>query len=178
MTTRMKSLLIGLVILALVSVGAYAQTTASHDVTMNVASITRMGLDATTTITLDLDSAAITAAGATTGSDSALDAHYLRYTVVTTGATPRHVTANISAGTVLGGTSLVINANPTGTNEGTGATITMTGVAQTLISGILSCATGVAATSGAPLDYTLNATNVTLLNAGDTSTVTILYTIL
>ena len=178
MTTRMKSVLFGLVILALVAVGAYAQTTANHDVTMNVAAITRLGLDSGTTVTLDLDSAAITTAGATTGSDSALDAHYLRYTVVTTGATPRRVTAAISAGAVLGGTSLVINANPTGTNQGTGATITMTGVAQDLITNILSCATGVAAASGAPLDYTLNAVDVTLLNAGDSATVTILYTIL
>jgi hypothetical protein len=174
MTTNRKILIVT-AILALVGGAAFAQT--AHDVTMNVSSISRLGLSDTGTVTLDINTA--TTAGDIPDPDSD-SGKYIQYTVVNNLSTVRRVTVQMTAGAVLAGCSLSVQATePTTVNRGDSAgAVVVDGTARNLITNINSCATGYGATDGSNLTFTLSVTNVEALDTDNTgASATLTYTI-
>ena len=153
---------------------AGAQSSATHDVTININDIAEVnvnGSDISLTVT------APGAGGSDPQGDSNTDAQ-LQYTSVVS-STTRLVSAKISAGSVPSGLSLAVQPTGTpGTNEGTyGSSVTLTATDQNLVTGVGSCATGTGASDGATLSYSLSVDDPTQLDYGDDTTVTITYTL-
>jgi hypothetical protein len=174
MTTNRK-LFVVIAIFALVGGAVFAQT--AHDVTMNVSSISRLGLSSGATVVLDINTA--TTVGDVPDSDA--DASkYIQYTVVNNLSTVRRVTVQLTAGSVLAGCALTVQATePTTVNRGDSAgLVTVDGTARNLITNINSCATGYGATDGSNLTFTLSVTNVEALDTDNTgASATLTYTI-
>ena len=181
--TRMKKLLSATfmaVILVLVTIGlaAWAVTdTATQTFNVDVNSIAVIDVTAPP---VDLAITAPLTGGAdpVSASDSTT---YAQYTSTVSSKT-RKITAEISAGSLPGGTTLNLEATGTpGTNEGTyvGGGVDLTGVAGNIITGIGSCATGTAGTDGAQLTYTLSITGgvVTGLVADEGNPITVTLTL-
>jgi len=174
----MKKLIVLALIGFVVVAGAFAQTTAVHDIAIVVPIVQAIALNSTTSITLNVVAPA-TPGDAPTGETN--NSKYLRYTVVT--ATSQKVTVQITTGAYPGGITLSVQAVPgsggSGAGQGTGSTqvipVSPTAAAN-LITAIPSCYTGTGATDGAQLIYTMNITPASLVQGGG-STVTVTYTI-
>jgi hypothetical protein len=102
----------------------------------------------------------------------------LQYTSLVAAGTTRNVTAAWGgADSAPAGTALLLEATSVPGGCGTAAgQITVSDIAQNIITGIGSCATGTGA-SGAQLQYDLDITAVGSLVVGDSSTVTITFTL-
>jgi hypothetical protein len=148
----------------------------AHDVTMNVSSISRLGLSSTATIALNIDTA--TTAGQVPDPDTD-SSKYIQYTVVNNLSTARRVTVQITAGAVLAGCTLEVEASePTTANRGDSAgAVAVDTTARDLITNIHSCATGYGATDGSNLTFTLSVDDVEALDTDESATVTLTYTI-
>ena len=148
---------------------------ASHDVTMQVVEIAVMGLNNANTITLTIDTAPSGGASAQDDTDSS---KLLQYTSLVAGFTQRSITAQWGGTDAApAGTQLNLEATSVPTNCGTAAgAVTLSSTAKPIITGIASCATGVG-TNGSELTYTLSVLDFTQLVAGDTTNVTITFTL-
>ncbi len=172
MTTNRKLALAAL--LAVLAGGiAFGQV---HDVTMNVSSISRLGLSSTATVALNIDTATTVGDIPDPDTDSS---KYIQYTVVNNLTTARRVTVQVTAGAVMAGCRLEVEASePTTTNRGDSAgAVAVDGTARDLITNIHSCATGYGATDGSNLTFTLSVDDVEALDTDNSATVTLTYTI-
>lgn len=156
----------------------FAQTdTATHDVTMNVAAIAMIEVNAGTIV---LNTNAPLAGGDPVTGD-ADTTKYLQYTALNAAGTARTITAewNILDAAPAGTSLDVVAAVPAGMGT-TGGPITfvnLNATAHAIVVNIPSCATGVAETDGANLTFTFNIDTVASLVVGDSHTVTIIYTL-
>ena len=173
----MKRILVCAVVM-LAAVGAFAATTATHQINLNVVAICA--------IELDPDSLAFTLSPqASTAGDPPGDGtnttKHLFYTVVRTGINSSKITVAWGGTDVApDGCDLTVqaaNMGSFGTSAGLITFIDNNSTAQDFITNIPSCYTTRVANAGPRLDYTLDVTDATLLTVGDNHTVTILYTI-
>jgi len=144
--------------------------TASHDIIMNVNEVAMLKVNDSSMITLT--EVPVLVSNTT---------KMLQYTsVVAVGAT-RKITAGWASGSSPKGTKLNVTAtSPIGGNKrGIGTSydfINLSAGAGNVVTGIGSCATGFGGGSGASLTYTLSVEDPELLEAGESKTVTVTYT--
>lgn len=173
---RLRTFLVGIVFVLGLAGLTFAQTTANQTVTMQVSAISVLGVSG--------NPAALTVSAPALAGDlpanPTSNSTYARYTsTVATGMT-RRLQANWDAADAApAGCTLLLTATPASLpNQGSSAgQITMTSTATNIVTGIGSCATGTAATSGAQLAYVLSVDTMTALVAGDNHTVTITLTL-
>ena len=148
---------------------------ASHDITLNVVDVCIIDLNSTATITLNIVAPAQGGQNPVGETDSS---KLLQYTSLTSLGNHRVIAANWAAmDSAPVGTSLRLEVTSVPAGCGTaGAQITLSNTAQFLISSIGSCVTGTGS-NGARLLYTFNVDNVSQLVVGDTSTVTVIFTL-
>lgn len=165
--------------MALVVIGCaavvQAANTDAHTVTITVNEIAELNV---TTSNVALDVTAPTAAGGSPQGDSDATS-YLQYTSTVVSGATRTITAQITSGTVPSGLTLNAEATASGaTNAGSAVSggVDLSSTAQTIVSGIGSCATGTGATDGANLTYTLSVDTPSSLVIGST-TLTVTYTL-
>ena len=171
---RWKTLLTGAVIAAGVSGLAFAAATATQTVTMTIGAISVLD---TTGNPAALAVVAPASAGATPANPTS-NSTYARYTSTVAAGVTRRLQANWGASDAApAGCSLQLVATVPGGLGTATAAISMTAVAQNIVTAIGSCATGTTATSGAQLGYTLAINSMTSLVAGDNHTVTITLTL-
>ncbi|TFG82762.1 MAG: hypothetical protein E4H20_07000 [Spirochaetales bacterium] len=169
----MKRVLFFLLVAAMAITGAYAQTSAAHDITIVVPQIQLIRLFDASAITLTVGTAG-TPGAAPVGDTNALK--YLQYTVLNPSGVTQKITVEITAGTLPAGTALAVAASG---GLGTPGSTAITGVAADLITAIPSGNTGIGATDGTNLTYTLTVpTPGALVENGAGATVTVTYTIL
>jgi hypothetical protein len=149
--------------------------TASHDVTLQVNEIALIDLNSTASITLTTNPPAAGGEDPVGDSDSS---KLLQYTSLVATGTTRSISVQWGAlDTAPAGTSLLLEAVSVPLNCGSAAgQITISSVAQNLITNIESCATGIGA-NGASLTYTFSVDDVNSLVVGDTQTVTVTFTL-
>ena len=176
MNLKRSLMIAGLLLLA--GTALFAQTTASHNVVLQVNSVAIMDLNDTGAITLSNTLGAILPGQAPSlGSTDATK--YLRYTVVSAGAGKITVHWD-AADQAPAGVTLSVNATVPGgqgTNAGPHTFTDLDATAADLVTGIPSCYTGRNATDGANLTYTYTVVTPGSLVVGDNHTVTITYTI-
>jgi hypothetical protein len=171
----MKRLIVLTIVFMFIAGIVFAADNAAHDVILNVNEVCLIDLNSTATITLN------TIAPAAGGMDPTGDtdaSKLLQYTSLVPSGQTRLITANWDAlDAAPAGTSLrlVATSVPAGCGSA-GAQITLSNLAQNVITGIGSCATGVGA-NGAALLYTFSVDTVGSLVVGDTSTVTVTFTL-
>ena len=153
-----------------------ASDTASHSVTMIVNEIALIGLNNTAPITLEMGTSTSTGEAPRDVTDNG---KLLQYTsLVPDGATRSIIAAWGASDVAPAGTSLKLQSTSVPADCGTAASqITISGTAQSIITNIGSCATGVGV-NGAELTYTLSVDDFTQLTASDSKTVTITYTLI
>ena len=171
----MKRLIVLSIVFMFIAGIVFADDSTAHDVTLNVVDVCLIDLNSTATITLN------TIAPAAGGMDPTGDtdnSKLLQYTSLVPSGDHRVITANWGATDAApAGTSLRLEVTGVPANCGTaGAQITLSDTAQNIITAIGSCATGVGA-NGAALLYTFSVDNVNNLVVGDTSTVTVTFTL-
>ena len=152
--------------------------TASHDIIMNVNEVAMLKVNDSSMISL-------TVVAPNEGGEVPVlvsnTTKMLQYTsVVAVGAT-RKITAGWASGSSPKGTKLNVTAtSPIGGNKrGIGTSydfINLSAGAGNVVTGIGSCATGFGGGSGASLTYTLSVEDPELLEAGESKTVTVTYT--
>ena len=154
---------------------ALSDTANTHDVTMNIVEIALIDLNDTGLVTLAISAPALGGQDPVGDSDNS---KLLQYTIVVSGATTRNVTINWGgADSAPAGTSLLAEATSVPVGCGTaGAQVTVGVGAQSIITGIGSCATGTGG-SGAQITYTFSVDTVSSLDVADDQTVTITYTL-
>ena len=156
----------GLVILGLVG-AAFAQTdNANHNVNITVNAIAQLAIvggDASVSV----DDTGITAGEQPNVNEDATT--YLQYTsIVATGQT-RKLTA-LTDNNEPAGCELKASAVTGGGTEGTGLSdVALSTVAADVVTGIATCATGIAGTDGANITYGLNFTFASLVETGSTA---------
>jgi len=112
--------------------------------------------------------------------DDSDNSTYAQYTSVVPGSTTRTVTAAWGGSDAApSGTSLLLEVTAVTAGCGSRAVggITMTALAQNIITAIPSCATGTGGTDGGQLTYTLQVDDVFQLDASDDQTVTVTLTL-
>ena len=157
------------------SVAAFALSdTAFHTISLQVNEVVLIDLDDASPMILSTNTPA-------NGGEDVLgdtDTRLLQYTSLVSAGTTRKITANWGGGdSAPAGTVLKLEA--TNVQAGCGsadAQITVTAVAQDLVSTIGSCATGIGA-NGTEITYTCEITDVTALVVGGGTGVTITYTL-
>jgi hypothetical protein len=150
--------------------------TASHSVTMTVNEIALIGLNSTATITLEMGTSTSTGEAPQDVTDNG---KLLQYTSLVPDGATRSIVAAWGAATdaAPAGTSLKLQSTSVPANCGTAASqITVSATAQSIITNIGSCATGVGV-NGAEITYTLSVDDFTQLAASESKTVTITYTL-
>ena len=173
----MKKLLLIVVLLALGSVAAFAQTDA-HTVTINVNTIAVIDLNDDTNITFNTVAPANPGddpgpAAATPATDTS---KRLWYTVVSAAANYR-ITVNRGATAVPAGTTLAVEATAVEGGAPVVGGVTITAVAQDIATGIGSIATGRTAADGTALEYSFWVDTPASLVAGTSAVVTVTYTL-
>ncbi|MET3125375.1 hypothetical protein ABID42_000463 [Arcicella rosea] len=158
--------------------------TDNHTIGITIPAVTMIGIAPSASKNLTMNFTAPTTAGEPIVAPANNSTLYLQYSSILTGpATTRKISVKTSA--LINGVNISVTAaNPTATNllgqGGTGSNVPALAVTDTpLISGITSCATGILATDGSNITYSLNtgtASNYANLRSGTTS-VTITYTL-
>ena len=148
---------------------------ASHTVTMQVNEVALIDLNSTAGITLTTSAPSQGGESVTGDTDSS---KLLQYTSLVSTGTTRNITVNWGAGdSAPAGTSLKLEATTVPANCGTaGGQLTISNTAQSLLTNIGSCATGIGA-NGSEMTYTFSVDDATSLNVGDNQTVTITFTL-
>ena len=156
-----------------------AQTTASHQVTMQVNDVALLGLiGGNITLTIGAPGTPGLPPGDATDSTCRL-----QYTALVPSGESRSITVQWASGDAApAGTQLSVTATPAGlgsgaTEGGSAGSVIITDSAQPVVTGIGSCYTGTGGTDGAQLAYLLDVTNGSLLETGDTHTATVTYTL-
>lgn len=161
MKKNLTYLVIAILVLVGVAGSVYAQSD-NHDVTIDIPTIRLLGVydDAGASftgqiLTLQVSDPTNPGDSFSNPSDNTL---YLRYTVLTLDATAQKITAEITAGDAVP-TGVDLNVTATigsggaGTQGSSAGQQTIDSGTQDLITGILSCWTGVGNTDGANLNY-------------------------
>lgn len=167
-----------IVLMSILGIVYAANDTASHQVTMNVLEVVIIDLNDTSTVTLQTNAPAVGGDPVTGDTDSS---KRLQYTSLVPAGQSRRITANWGvADSAPAGTSLRVEItaiNGVAGNCGTAAgQITLSNVAQNIITGIGSCRTGTGA-NGATVTYTFSIDDVSQLEVGDSRTVTVTFTL-
>jgi hypothetical protein len=167
--------LAGVLSLALVGL-AFGSDTANQTVQMNVDDICVID------VTGNPGALAIVApgTGGQTPADDTDNTTYAQFTSVVAGSARRAVTAAWGGSDAApSGTSLLleVTALTAGCGSAVGGGITMTAVAQNIITTIPSCATGTGGTDGGQLTYTLAVDDVSQLDSSDDQSATITLTL-
>lgn len=177
MNMKRNLILAGLLIL-LAGGAVFAQTTASHQVTLEVNAVAIIDLNDTGLITLSNTLGAILPGQApSTGSQDATK--FLRYTVISAGTGLITVQWQ-GTDRAPAGVELSVDANVPGgmgTNAGPVTFVDLDATAYNLVENIPSCYTGRAVGNGTNLTYTYTVADPGLLVVGADETVTITYTI-
>lgn len=175
----MKRLITGILFtlwsLMFIFVASGLNDNAQHDVVLQVNEIALIDLNSTSSITLSTNAPGAGGELPTGDSDSS---KLLQYTSLVAPGLTRNITVQWGAtDNAPSGTSLDVEATNVPGACGTGAgLITLSNVAQILISSIGSCATGTGA-NGSELTYTFNIDDVSSLVVGSSSTVNITFTL-
>jgi len=173
----MRKIIVLFAFVALTGASAFAaQSTASHGVTTSVPEVVLLGLNSTSSITLNVV-APSNAGDQPTGQSNA--SKYLYYTTVNASGTHRNISVAWGASDATSaGTSLhvaaAVSSSPAFGNAGSAVSISNAG--QNIVTGIPSCATG-QGVNGVNLNYTLQVDTPASLVQGDTKSVTITYTL-
>jgi hypothetical protein len=165
-----------IVLTILSSVAAFAATsTINHDVTLSIPEVVLIGLNNGGVITLTVVAPG-TAGNPPTGQTNA--SKWLNYSTCNATGTNRIITVNWGGTDAApAGTSLRVQATSVTAGCGTaGAAVTISAVAQNIVTAIPSCVTGTGA-NGANLTYTLVVATPASLRSGDNHLVTVTYTI-
>ena len=171
----MKRLIVLAIAYMFIAGMVFAADNAAHDVILNVVDVCLIDLNDTGTITLS------TSAPAQGGLDpvGSTDAtKLLQYTSLVPSGQHRNITVQWGAlDAAPAGTSLRVEATSVPANCGSAAPqVNISNSAANLITNIGSCATGIGV-NGAALLYTFSVDDVTQLQVGDTSTVTVTFTL-
>jgi hypothetical protein len=171
----MKRILVVLVMLAVAGF-AFAQTdSTAHNVIMNVVAVAAIDLNSTADITLNTV-APVNAGDPPTGETN--NTKVLWYTALNAAGLTRIITVNWGgADAAPAGTSLSVVAVVEAGAGTAGAAITISNVAQNLVTAIPSVATGRLGTDGAALTYSFNVLTPGSLVEGAGTTVTVTYTL-
>ncbi len=173
-----KRILLILGLLALTAAAAFAASSSTnHQVQLNVPEVVLIRLDDATTITLNVVAPGV-AGNPPTGQTDATK--HLRYTAINAGVTRRNIQVNWGgADAAPAGTTLRVQVTgivPGGAGTA-GAQVTISSVAQNIVTAIPSCVTGIAAGNGAALTYTLSVDTPASLLVGDNHLVTVTFTL-
>ena len=177
------------------SVGAMAQTSAGHDVTITIPSVTMIAIKNTGTLAIAYTAPA-TAGEAISGPTvtPATAPMFLQFSSIATGTTLRKIAVTTTGTGLTNGLSLKVSAGTVATgggNFGTSnadvsllSTSSVLATAATVITGITSCYTGIGATDGSSLTYAPVAATAAVLTSAEyaalragTYTVTVTYTL-
>jgi hypothetical protein len=171
----MKRLVVLTIVLMFISGIVFAADSGSHNVIMQVLNVCKINLNSTATITLTTI-APVNGGDPVTGQTD--NTKLLQYTSLVPAAQTRRITANWGgADAAPAGTSLLLQATSVPAGCGTAAAqITLSAAAQSIVTAIGSCATGVGV-NGAALTYSFNIVNVNNLVVGASSTVTVTLTL-
>jgi hypothetical protein len=171
-------LISAVVLLAIVAPALHAASdTKTKTVQMDAREIVLIGFNNTTTFTLTLTAPAV---GGATPVGSTNTAKRLRYTSCVPPSTTRQVQVSFLPGDQApAGTSLTVLVTNVPANCGTANAVATTigAAAQSIITGIGSCATGTAGASTPRLNYSFNAVNVSQIVSSTSVTVTVVYTL-
>ncbi len=173
----MMKRIIAVIVLSLLGVAAFAaSSTTNHQVQLNVPEVVLIGLNDATTITLNVVAPAQGGLPPTGQTDAT---KVLRYTAVNATGTNRNITVNWGgADAAPAGTSLHVQAMAVTGGCGTaGVDRTISAVAQTIVTAIPSCVTGIVGANGASLTYSLIVDTVGSLVVGDNHLVTVTFTL-
>ena len=163
----------------------YAQSDMdTHDLDFEIPEISLMDIEPNrSTITLALDAPTEAGSPLTAIADGTDNSKWINYSSSLAPATlAKSITAQITGGTLPGGISLSLQASAyagsgdgvTGTSAGS---ITLSGVAQSIITGIGGAYTGNGAGNGHQLTYTLSITDHNALDFDESTTVEVTFTI-
>ncbi len=171
----MKRILVVLVMLAVAGF-AFAQTdNTAHNVIMNVVAVAAIDLNSTADVTLNTV-APVNAGDPPTGETN--NTKVLWYTALNASGLTRRITVNWGgADAAPAGTTLSVVAVVEAGAGTAGAAITISNVAQNLVTAIPSVATGRLGTDGAALTYSFNVVTPASLVEGAGTTVTVTYTL-
>jgi hypothetical protein len=172
--SSMKRMLLAGLFLAVGGFASAASAQTSHVINLQVVEVVAIGLNDGTAIALQTQPPIVPGDPPIGQSDST---KYLRYTTVNAAGLNRNVTAQMSVA-APSGTRLDLAAAPVAGQGTTAGTVTLNNLTATsVITGIGSCYTGVLATSGAQLTYSLVVVNTTLLAVAAAVPVTITLTL-
>ncbi len=174
-----KRILLLSAVLLIAAAAAFAATSSTnHQVTMTVPEVVLIGLSPDATgFTLNVVQPG-TAGDPPTGQTN--NSKYLQYTTVNATGTNRNISVAWAGGDAApAGCSLrVVASFPVSVGCGTPSVQRTIGAgAQNLVTLIPSCYTGITATSGANLTYTLSVDTPGSLVQGESTTVTVTYTL-
>jgi hypothetical protein len=170
----LKRLLVILLSLATAGYVFAASATTTHIVNLTVVEVVAVALNNGAAISLTTVAPAVPGDPPIGTTDNS---KYLRYTTVNAGVLLRKVTAQMSVAAPPG-TSLTLAAAPVAGQGTTAGVMTLNATTATaIITGIGSCFTGVLATSGAQLTYSLVVVDTTQLVVAAAVPVTITLTL-
>jgi hypothetical protein len=171
----MKRLVVLTIVFMCISGIVFADDSTAHDVILNVNEVCLIDLNSTATITLNTVAPAAGGMDPTGETDAT---KLLQYTSLVPSGQSRNITANWGGtDSAPAGTSLRLEVTSVPAGCGTaGAQITMSDTAQSIVTAIGSCATGIGA-NGAALLYTFSVDDVSQLVVGASETVTVTLTL-
>ena len=172
----MRKIIVLLALLALTGASAFAASaTANHPVQLNVPEIVMLNLNSIATVTLAVQPPASGGLPPTGQTDAT---KVLWYTAVNATTLHRNISVKWGgADAAPAGTSLHVQATAVTSGCGTaGAAVTISSVAQNIVTAIPSCVTGQGA-NGASLTYTFQVDAPANLLVGDNHLVTVTYTL-
>ncbi len=160
------------------------QTSDDHDVIFTIPEIAILDIEPNNaSITLDVSPPTEAGDPAIIDAKGTNSSKWLNYTsALSTGATNRSVSVQITNGTIPAGLQMKVQAaaysgSGAGTHGNASGQITLSTTAQTIISGIGRCYTGDGDSNGHRLTYTLGIADYTNLSSTTGATIEVTYTI-
>lgn len=163
---------------------------ATHNVSFDVPNFAILDIEtsgADNDITLSLDESGLEAGSEFDFSSATNSELWLNYTALTdkTGANWNNRKVTVALNAVIPGIDIDLTVaadagngeGAVGTSSAVSTALTLTASAQTIITGIGSCYTGDGESNGHNLGYSLKANDYSLLEAGDSKSVVVTYTI-
>ena len=170
----LKAVLIGALCAFILAGQIRSATTANTAVSVSIASFC---LVAVTSSSVNLTIANPATPGAVPFNATSTSTYAQYSSTVASGVTRRITAAWATGNSAPTGCELQLTATP-GSGQGTSAgQILVSTTAQNLVTGIGGCATGIGATNGAQLAYTLNINTMTSLVANESKSATIIFTL-
>ncbi len=176
----MKRVLVLTALLMLAAGAAFAQASASHDVTITVNSVAVIALNNTGALSFSTSGPALPGDPPAAGAPATDNSKILWYTVVT--GTAGKITVQNTGAAIPAGTQLQVVATSVTDHNGAALagsaqpTVTIDATAKDLVTAIPSCYTGRLG-NGAALTYTFSVSDASQLVVGAAATATITFTI-